>query len=232
MSARQITIGFGLAAYGALVLVDRTGGSGRTLALLDRWWPLGLVAVGLIGLLRLLEHPGSPLPPLLLIVAGQLLLLFRSHIDVRPVYSLLWPAALMLLGLVVALTAGRPAVHRDLTNQFRQVVWRRTWHVGGSTDAFRHGEVTVLFSRFELDLREATLAFDGATIEVTAIFGHVRILVPDGWKVLELRPFILGREGLKTEDPPPTRGQPTDKTVLSIRVLGFFGDTTTVSSPS
>jgi len=231
MSARQVTIGFGLAAYGALVLIDRTGGSGRTLALLARWWPLGLVAMGLIGLIRLLERPGSLLPPVLLIIAGQLLLLWRAELDVHLPYSLLWPAALMLLGILIALAAVRPAVHRPLTNQFRELVWFREWRVDGNCNAFRHGEVKVLFGRLELDLREAALARDGATIDVSALFGSVRILVPDGWKVLELRPFILGREGLKTEDS-PSRGQSKDEADLKIRVLGLFGDTTTVTSPS
>ena len=47
----------------------------------------------------------------------------------------------------------------------------------------RSGRVTGLGSKITVDLRDATLGSEGATIEVQALFGGVDVLVPPDWEV-------------------------------------------------
>jgi predicted membrane protein len=48
---------------------------------------------------------------------------------------------------------------------------------------FRRGRVTAAMSGVTIDLRQATLAPEGATIDVRAILSGIDILVPRGWCV-------------------------------------------------
>ena len=47
----------------------------------------------------------------------------------------------------------------------------------------RSGRVTGLGSHITVDLREATLGPEGATLEVQSLFGGVDVLVPPEWEV-------------------------------------------------
>jgi hypothetical protein len=49
--------------------------------------------------------------------------------------------------------------------------------------AFRGGSAKAILGGMELDLREATLAPEGARLEVDAILGGAEILVPESWRV-------------------------------------------------
>jgi hypothetical protein len=48
---------------------------------------------------------------------------------------------------------------------------------------FRGGSAKAILGGMELDLRQATLAPEGARLEVEAILGGVEILVPESWRV-------------------------------------------------
>lgn len=48
---------------------------------------------------------------------------------------------------------------------------------------FRGGTVTTMFGGGELDLRDATLDPDGATLHLNALFGGGNLIVPETWNV-------------------------------------------------
>ena len=54
--------------------------------------------------------------------------------------------------------------------------------------ALREGKLECWYGGGVLDLRDATLAPEGATLSVRAIFGGGQILVPAGWRVVDVRP--------------------------------------------
>jgi hypothetical protein len=53
-----------------------------------------------------------------------------------------------------------------------------------TSTAFRGGEVECWYGGGVIDLRDATLAPEGATLRIRAIFGGGQILVPATWKVV------------------------------------------------
>jgi hypothetical protein len=60
--------------------------------------------------------------------------------------------------------------------------------------AFRGGTIECWFGGGTVDLREATLHPDGATLRATAVFGGGQILVPDAW-IVETRVVGIGGVG-------------------------------------
>jgi hypothetical protein len=60
--------------------------------------------------------------------------------------------------------------------------------------AFRGGTVETMFGGGTIDLRDATLHPDGATLHTTTVFGGGQILVPDSW-VVETRISGIGGAG-------------------------------------
>jgi hypothetical protein len=63
------------AALGAALLIERNGGAGEMAELARRWWPVLLVGLGLVNLIRLSNARWAVMGPLLAIIAGALLLL-------------------------------------------------------------------------------------------------------------------------------------------------------------
>jgi hypothetical protein len=53
-----------------------------------------------------------------------------------------------------------------------------------TSSAFRGGEIECWYGGGVIDLRDATLAPEGATLRIRAIFGGGQILVPTSWKVV------------------------------------------------
>ncbi|MFB6152797.1 MAG: LiaF domain-containing protein [Halodesulfurarchaeum sp.] len=59
--------------------------------------------------------------------------------------------------------------------------------------AFTGGDITVAFGGAEIDLRDATVAADGAEIGVLGLFGGVEVVVPRNWDVtIDVLPVFGG----------------------------------------
>jgi hypothetical protein len=55
--------------------------------------------------------------------------------------------------------------------------------IANRSAAFRGGTTTCWYGGQRLDLRQATLAEEGATLRVRCLFGGVQVLVPETWRV-------------------------------------------------
>lgn len=90
------------------------------------------------------------------------------------------------------------------------------------TDDFRGGSVSVIFGGFDIDLREAVMKGDSATIDVFVCFGGLDLRVPEGWNVIIEATPIFGSSEYK---PPP--GGPltpaSDRKTLTITGAVIFG---------
>jgi hypothetical protein len=86
------------------------------------------------------------------------------------------------------------------------------------SEAFRGGNVTTWFGGGEVDLSEAKLAPDGATLHVNALFGGGNLIVPDSWNV-ETRLVGIGGAG----DGRPRTERPDDAPTLRIEGTAIFG---------
>lgn len=61
-----------------------------------------------------------------------------------------------------------------------------------SSPHFRGGRITVIFGGGEIDLREAKMEGPSIPLDITAIFGGIKLLVPAEWKVTSRGTAILG----------------------------------------
>jgi hypothetical protein len=88
-----------------------------------------------------------------------------------------------------------------------------------STSQHLHGgRLETWYGGGVLDLRDATLAPDGATLDVLAVFGGGQILVPAGWRVVS---SVRGLGGVS--DARPAQGRPQDAPLLTIEGMVFAG---------
>ena len=82
---------------------------------------------------------------------------------------------------------------------------------------FRGGRVYAVFGSSYIDLRNATIACEGATINIIASFGSVQLLVPEDWGVNAQTRAVFGGVVSKRAAPASPVGQ------LTLTGLCLFG---------
>ncbi len=209
----QIGFGIWLVALGVLLLLGQLDviDAGEVIG---QWWPLIIIAV---GVMQLAERPRAPTGPLIVITVGALLL--GTRLDVLPdrVWRYMWPVGLILVGLTLVLRRG---LGTGAGSDPAEVVSTSAFFSGSaviSTAArLRGGSATAAFGGVTLDLRQAHLDPAGATLNVSALCGGVEVLVPRGWRIVTSGTPIFG--GLENNaDAAPAADAPTlrvDATVL------------------
>jgi len=88
------------------------------------------------------------------------------------------------------------------------------------SQSFRGGNVTAILGGFDIDMRDAVMAGDAASIEVFVMMGGIDLKVPETWTVvIDVTPFMGGasyrRRGQTTGEGPPK--------VLTVRGFVFMG---------
>jgi predicted membrane protein len=216
----RLLVGLTVLAIGVLFLLDSADvlHAGRAI---DHWWPIVLVAA---GLLTLAERPPAVTRGLVLTAIGGVLLLFTTHLAHGNAWDYLWPAAIIVAGVAVLRRwAGRPTPLPPGASV--EDVVRATGVFGGpkvasSSQSFRGAWLTAIFGGVVLDLRAARPAPEGASINVTTLFGGADILVPHGWRIGVRSTPIFGGVDDKTEhDAPP----PDDAPELRVDAVTIFG---------
>lgn len=87
----------------------------------------------------------------------------------------------------------------------------------------RGGDLTALFGGLDLDLRDATLAPEGATFDVFVMFGGMDLRVPEGWDVIPEASVVFGGLEDKTRSDRPGTGTGEPRPRLIIRGFVLFG---------
>lgn len=123
-------------------------------------------------------------------------------------------------GAVGQALARRRSVGDEASDEFAIAVY-----VGGvqrscTASALRHGVVSVVCGGVELDLREATLAPEGAALDLSATWGGVNVVVPRAWKVVVEDRSVLG--GVDARVTPPDE-LPDDAPRLDVSVTARLG---------
>ena len=216
----RLLLGLCIVALGTLLLLGAAGvlDAGRAI---DRWWPLVLVAAGLF---TLAERPPAVVRGLLLTAAGATLLLFTTDTVDENAWDYVWPVAIIVAGLAILTRWSGRAVAVPSSAAEDDVV-RSTAIFSGprvisSAQRFRGGWLTAVFGGVTLDLRGARLAPDGASINATAAFGGIEILVPRGWRItIRSTPIFGGAEDTTDHTTPPADDAPT----LRIDAVCVFG---------
>lgn len=216
-SPGRILIGLALIGLGVVFLLDRAGNI-EAGEILGDWWPVAIIAVGLV---QLAERPRSIVGPAIVIGAGVLVLLFTTDVLQGDAWSLVWPLVLIAIGLVIIARRGAGGLPRGAGED----VVRATGLFGGpevasTSQRFRGAALTAIFGGVTLDLRQARPAPEGATVNATAVMGGIDILVPRGWKVTTSGTPIFGGIDDKTD----RSGElPADAPTLHIDAMAIFG---------
>lgn len=182
-SAQRITIGLALITAGVLFLADQLNGIP-----FGQSWPLILIVVGGSNLL---VKPRSWVVSGGLTVAGVIFLLGSLGVlDVS--FGILWPVLLLGLGAVILFGGRRRRPRVSRQQEFTGSVGTPDLDVsaifaGGEQriedQNFRSGQASAIFGSADVDLRGSTLEGNEATLEATAVFGSLRIRVPNDWSV-------------------------------------------------
>jgi predicted membrane protein len=210
-----------IVAAGVVLLLDHLGFI--TIGSLFRFWPMILIFFGVGHLFA----PSNRVWGLILIVVGAVFQLNNLGFT-RIGFGDLWPIAIIAVGLVLIWGALRPSVaskisanlrgsigsigpagladSTDSTDMFNAIAIFSGCERRVKSQNFKGGRATSIFGGVELDLRDAKIADDQATIEVNCIFGGVEIRVPDNWNVHSTSIPVLGGFSDKThissaEDP-------------------------------
>lgn len=214
----RLLVGAIVVALGLLFLLDTAGvlDAGRAI---DRWWPAAIIAA---GALTLAERPRALVRGAVLSVVGVLLLLFTTDVLGEDAWNYVWPAALIVVGLVIVARWRGRAVPPGVAEGD---VITSTAVFGGSElasddQSLRGGALTAVFGGITLDLREARPADAGAVINATAVFGGIDLLVPRGWRItVRSLPVFGGLDDKTDHAASPAPDAPT----LHVDAVSIFG---------
>jgi predicted membrane protein len=168
-----------------------------------RYWPAGLIAIGLLKLQQA-RGGGGAIGGLLIVAAGSWLLLESLDIVQISVWQL-WPVLLVLFGASMVWQGLRGRSCRtgkatDANATISALAVLGGVARGNNSRRFRGGDLTAIMGGCEIDLRQA--AIDGeAVLEVFAMWGGIQIRVPDDWTVTGRVTPLLGGFDDKTRPP-------------------------------
>lgn len=180
---------------------------------LFRFWPLAIVAVGVV---KWLSPAPQRMSAAIWIVAGvAFLLVTLGHMS----FGGVWAFLLFLVGANIAWKALRPAgLPTDpaaALDMFQFMAGTKT--VVTTTD-FKGGQATAVMGGCEIDLRHASMPEGrAAVLDTFAFWGGIEIRVPDDWEVVSQGAAALG--GFVNN----ARSQPGAKRRLIVTGLAIMG---------
>ncbi|MFC5381409.1 LiaF transmembrane domain-containing protein [Aquipuribacter nitratireducens] len=184
-------------------------------AVLSQWWPLALIA---LGLLSVLAERRVSLGPVVVTVVGVVLQVGRLVEVSLSVW--LWPTLAILVGSWLLLTGLRRRSGDPTASESGTTVAL----LGGSetrsrSSHFEHADVAAVLGGATLDLRDARVA-PGARVDAFALFGGVEVIVPEDTRVtLHGLPLFGGLDDKTSGNGTPVDGAP----VLDVRATALFG---------
>jgi len=210
MKPVRLWIGLVLVTLGVFGILDAAGtlDSSETI---DRWWPVAIIGLGLIGMFierRIALGPG------IVVVVGLLILADQQEWTDEDLFG---PVLLIAIGLVVL--SGLWSRRVDGEHRESSVAMLGGTKIKDRSEHFTHANVSAIFGGATLDLREAHI--DGeASVDALAMFGGVDVLVPKGWRVsVDGTPILGGCEDKTTGD-----GElPADAPVLNVHATAILG---------
>lgn len=212
----QLILGLCAIGFGILLTLDN-------LNIMDignvwRFWPLVLIAVGLVQMLWAGSMAGLGTGAILA-VAGSLLLL-RNLNYLRFSLGDFWPLILVVIGGSLAWQAldrgrGLSPHASDVVSGFAVMSGVKR---SSNSQSFRGGDFTAIMGGCEIDLRQASISDGEAVIQGLALWGGIEIKVPEDWSVRSSVLPLMG--GFEDKTRPPKEG---GKKTLHVRGLAIMG---------
>ncbi|HEX7502451.1 MAG TPA: DUF5668 domain-containing protein, partial [Acidobacteriota bacterium] len=178
---------------------------------LAHWWPLILVALGVVHLWNnrtIFDFSGL----FLILLGGVFLMATLGKIDWDEVWRY-WPAVLILLGLsIVFRRSSLPREGKHWSGGASSDPDVRVTNILAGTDRridsqeFKGGDVSNILGGTKLDLLQSRLAPGEWLLTVSTVLGGVEILVPRNWRI-EVHPTnMLGGVDDHTRQTPDAGG--------------------------
>ena len=221
--SKRALVGLLILGTGIMLLLDTSDALGEDTSTFGTYWPVLLIALGMWRLAA--TGFRSTFGPLIILTIGIVFLLAELDVGSWGIGKL-WPVILVVLGLTLVsrgftrrrprwnrLLGGRASTHdgRSREGEVRAVFSGAHKHI--TSQDFGYAHVTAIFGGVELDLTDARMAGDTATLEVTVLFGGVQLKVPPGWTVNnEITPRFGGVENKRQE---PSPGEATGELIIT-----------------
>ena len=161
-----------------------------------RYWPAGLIAIGLAKLWQDRQDQGSPIGGVIFTLIGSWMLLDAlDYIDISLIDF--WPLLLVFVGTVIVwqgVRGRRQRLGASANDTINAVAILSGVNRGSNSSSFKGGELTAFMGGCEVDLRNAAINGD-AVIDVFAMWGGIEIRVPESWTVIgKVTPLMGGFE--------------------------------------
>ena len=183
----------------------------------------------LIGIGALVFFGGSHGAGIIVMSLGVFFMIpdvFREYDEVRKYF---WPVILVMLGLVFMIRPKpgfmkkefRPENKEYGSNNFDEFDLVGAKEVHLKTDDFIGGRATAVFGANEIDLRSCEISPEGATIEVSTVFGAGVMLVPNDWTVINRVTAVFGGySDVRIKDP---NYAPNPSKTIVVKGVCIFG---------
>jgi hypothetical protein len=215
MSAGRSLVGGAFIALGALFLLDAAGvlDAGGAVA---RWWPALFIALGLV---QMASEKRVTIVASVLVLGGGLLLTVSTGLLGERAWAITWPIMVTLAG--AWLVSGWGRAHRDPGDdpQFARLSFFNSVKLASRARDLRLVALTAVFGKLRLDLTGAGLDASGARISTAAVFGHIDVIVPEGWAVTVRGVPVVGA----WDDTVSRRGVGPRSPRLDVHVLAVIG---------
>jgi predicted membrane protein len=174
---------------------------------LFRYWPAILVAVGIVKLVDSQDHAGRVGGGVLVGLGAVFLAQSLGYLPIN--FWDLWPVILIAVGIAMLFETNL-ALHlgiREIRNERWGFAKESAVFGGGKrvvTDtAFHGGKYDAVFGGFEIDLRQAQIDGDSATLDLNAVFGGIEVKIPESWNVVIKGAGVFGGYVDSTRHPDP-----------------------------
>jgi len=209
-----------IVAAGVVLLLDQQGIINAD-HVFSYFWPVILIGAGTTMLIDCRGRGGRGFWGITLLAIGMILLLENlgvAHIH----FDTIWPLIVIGVGVLMIWQAAGPRLRPDGSRPQWPEFFNR-WSRTGSPDAdfngvailggfkrritskkFKGGSVLSVMGGFQIDLRQADMEGDTATIEAMSFMGGGEIKVPDEWLVSMEGISLFGAFVDETDQHPPT----------------------------
>lgn len=193
-SQRRIFIGFIILAAGLALLLSNFGILDYRFEKYLRRWELVPV---LIGLILLFKHENKG-PGIIMIIIGGVLYAkhtFDLHFNF---WELFWPGILVLVGILLIFRKKFEPPHCEKKNleNSDDIIDEVAVFGGGDrtivSQNFMGGKILAIFGGSNFNMARAKLAPGKNYIDVLAVFGGMKFIVPEDWKITISAVSIFG----------------------------------------
>lgn len=203
-----------------------------------RFWPLLLVLLGLRQVISCSAWGGRIVGIFFILLGGVFQLENLGYDRIR--FETVWPVFVIFGGILLMVrSSGSRRRHFNLPGEIRDKFF---YQQGGSqvmeprmnlvgifgggeyriqSKNFQGGEATAIFGGFEVDLTQADMEKEEASIDITAIFGGGELRIPETWDVSIEGVGIFGGYEDKTRHPQQNASTLTKR--LIVKGVAIFG---------